>query len=102
MGCVTTQELPVNLVEVIRFQYDAADDSGTSRCLHDYLNLAEEDVEISLHGRGLACLVDDEFGTVAAILEGSSLCYRPTGVCFGVSGEVAGKGRCLKAGVVWA
>ena len=44
-GCISSsQPLPINLVEIIGFEDEGADDTDTGRGLHDHVDLSEHDV----------------------------------------------------------
>ena len=70
---VAPQELPINLIEIIRLEDNRADDTSTRCGLHLHINPAEEDVEVCLDGRRFASLCNCELGTRAAIFD-SSIC----------------------------
>lgn len=55
---------PVDLVEDIRFQDNAANDTSAGGSLHDHLGSTEEEVEVRVDGRGITLLVDGEDGAV--------------------------------------
>ena len=66
---VATEELPIDLVEIVRLQDDGANDTLAGGGHHGHVDAAEKDVEIGLDGRGLAVLVDGEFSTVCTVGE---------------------------------
>lgn len=89
---------PVDLIQVIGLQNNAADDTGSRGNLHRDIDLAEEDVEIGLNGRGITLLVDGELGAIGASLHmaGGGLPSIESRITFG---EVRVKGGLVKTRV---
>lgn len=71
VGGVAAHEFPVDFVEVIGFEHDGRDDALAAGGFHDHFDLAAEDVEVCLHGGGVAALVNCELCTVIALVDGS-------------------------------
>lgn len=69
IAVVPAHELPVHLVEIVGLEHHGRDDALAGRRLHDDLNLAEEEVEVGLHGGGVETLIYGEFGAVAAVVD---------------------------------
>lgn len=72
MGAVSPHQLPVNFVQIIRFQNNRGNNAGALGGFHDNGDRSPEDVELRLDGWGVALLVDSEFGTIEAIVQGAS------------------------------
>lgn len=77
---------PVNLIQVVRLQDDGADDTGTRSSLHLDLIVAEEGVELGVHGGSIGILVDGELGTIITIANDGVVGAHPAGIV--TSGEV--------------
>lgn len=60
----TTKPLPINLVEVVGLENDAADDTSSRGGLHTDGHFPEEQVPGRLHGRSVSGLRDGEFRAV--------------------------------------
>ena len=65
--CVRAGELPVDLVQVVGLEHDAADNSLARGGLEPDLDFAEEDVEFGLHCGRIAFVVDGELGAVVVV-----------------------------------
>jgi hypothetical protein len=63
---------PVDLVQVVRFQHDTADDAGARRGLHFDLGGPEKEVKVGLDRRGVALFGDSELGPVGAVRHASA------------------------------
>ena len=55
---------PVDLVEIIGQEYYAADNTRAIGNLHFHVDMAKEEVECRLYGRGVSFFTDDECGTL--------------------------------------
>ena len=62
-----TQPFPINLVEVIRFQNETADDTLSRGCLRDHFNHSEEDIFLTLDGWRVCRAVDCELSSIRSI-----------------------------------
>ena len=87
IAVVPTHELPVHLVEIVGLEHHGRDDALAGRCLHDDLDLAEEEVKVCLHGRGVETLVYGELGAVAAVVD-HAISGIPDSARHGRGGEV--------------
>lgn len=63
---------PINFVEDVRLQDNAAHNTGSRGSLHDHLSRSKEEVEVGIDGGSIALLVDGELGSVGASVDGSS------------------------------
>lgn len=72
LGIVTTNPLPIDLVEVVGLKDGAGDNSLTLGGLDNDIHSTEEDVVVCPDGGSIALLVDNERSTLAVVLEGGS------------------------------
>lgn len=72
LGIVTTNPLPIDLVEVVGLKDGAGDNSLSLGSLDNNVDSAKEDVVVCSDGGGIALLVDSEQGTLAVVLEAGS------------------------------
>lgn len=101
LGVVTTNPLPIDLVEVVGLKDGAGDNSLALSGLDNDVDSAKEDVVVCSDGRSIALLVDNEPSTLAVVLEVGSN-HAVEGVAFTLC-EVAvdlviAKGRVGRAG----
>ena len=74
VGGITTEPLPVDLVEVVGLEGDAGHDTDAEGGLDHDIDLAEEDVVVGGDGRRIGDGVDGEDGTeVLVIVQGGSV-----------------------------
>jgi hypothetical protein len=66
LGIVGSKPLPINLIEVVGFEDETADNTGTGTGLGSDRDLSKHDVLVAAYGRSLAAC-DDEFSTLGAI-----------------------------------
>jgi len=71
-GIGSSKPLPINLIEVIRFEDETADDSSSWGGLHADGDIAEHDVLGCAHGRGASLGGNLEVGAVLRIVRHSS------------------------------
>lgn len=62
---------PVNLVQVVRFEHDTADNTGARSGLHLDLDGSVEEVVLGLDGGRVTLLGDGEASTLAVIVNGT-------------------------------
>lgn len=84
------QPFPVNLIEVVGFEDEGADDAGSGRGLQEDVDLAEHDVFVAADGGGLGRSLDVEVGSAGAVGEGCAGFQLPVGGC--ALGEVGEDG----------
>lgn len=73
LGCVTTEPLPVNLVEIVGLQNEAGNNTLTGASTNSNVDLAEEDPLGALDGGSIRLLVDGENSTVGTVeVDGST------------------------------
>lgn len=72
VGIIGAHEFPVNFVEIVRFEDDAADDSLTRGGFQPDLHDAKEEVELGLDRGRLASHGDGHSGAIGSILDGAS------------------------------
>jgi hypothetical protein len=65
-----TEELPIDLVEVVALEDDGADDSLAGSGLHGDIDAAEEEVEVGVYGGSLAGLFDAELSALVVVGDG--------------------------------
>lgn len=63
---IDKQAYPVNLIQIIRLQDDAANNTCARSGLHHHFGLSEEEVEVGVNGRCVALLSDSELGALWA------------------------------------
>lgn len=68
LGGSAAEPLPVDLVQIIRFQDGTGHDTGTGGRLHHDRDDAEEDVKVTLHGGCVTGLGDGVGGSVGVIV----------------------------------
>ena len=61
------QPFPVNLIEVIRFKNETADDTGAWGSLHNSINLSEKNVFVAGNCGSIRLRVDRELSTVCSV-----------------------------------
>lgn len=83
VGLVASNHFPIDLVEIIGFQDDTADNTLAGSNFHVDLDLAPEDVEFGLHGGRLTLLGHGEFGAHVIVVDDSSGGVPATTVCLG-------------------
>ena len=79
-GFVDTEELPVDLVEVIALEDDGADDALARSGFHGDIDTAEEEVEVGLDGRRLSLLGDAELCALGVVVDGGVSRLGPAGL----------------------
>lgn len=101
ISCVTGETYPVNLVQVVRLQDNAADDTLARSDSHLDIDTAEEDVEVGLDGGSITLLGHGELGAIVAKVDlaSSGLEARQSALALG---EVGIEVSLLQAGVVGA
>ena len=62
MGEVSAEDLPVNFIQIVALQDDAADDAGAGSGAHPDFNFATKEVVFGLDGGGVAARGDGEVG----------------------------------------
>lgn len=87
---------PVNLIKIVRLQNDRTDDTSARSSLHLDFEVAEEGVELGVHGRGISVLVDGELSTIIAVLDESVSSTLPALVALG---EISLEGVCVQANI---
>ena len=97
-----TEELPIDFVKVVGEQDHAADDTDTWGCFDDHLDTAEEELEISPHGRGVVSLGKSEFSALIAEINVGIVGKLPLSRQSLGGGEVNGVGVCGETLVVGA
>ena len=60
---------PIDLIQIVRLENDAAHDTSTRSRLHGNRNITKENVEVGLNGGSITLLVDGEGSTVRAGLD---------------------------------
>lgn len=77
LGRRAANPLPVNLVQVVRFENGARDNARAWGGLHHYGDHTEENVPVGLHGGRIAGLCDGVGGAVGVIVGDISICHGP-------------------------
>jgi len=77
LSAVSSKPFPVNLIQIIRFHHETANNTGTRGCLHSNTDFSEKDVEVTGDGWGLSLFAHDEIGSVGSIVGQTGTC------CFG-------------------
>lgn len=70
---VTTNPLQINLVEIVRLEDSAGNNTSTLGSLNGNINTAEHDVLVGLDGGGVGGLLDREDGTLSVGLDVGTL-----------------------------
>jgi len=86
---VSSQPFPIDLVKIIRFHDETADNALAGGCLHANSDLSEEDVTVTRYGWRLSFLSHGEVGAVCAIVGERGSCGKRKEVAFAF-GEVNG------------
>lgn len=60
---------PINLIQIIRQEYYAADDTRAIGDFHLDIDMAEEEVECSLYSRRVPFFTDDECGALRCAID---------------------------------
>ena len=103
MRSVATNDLPIDLIQVVGLQHDGRDDPLAGGSLHPHLHDPEEQIEFRLDGGGVALLVDGESGAGGGGVVDCACGEVPrvTGLGGGeVEGMVGGEGGVGGAGAV--
>ena len=79
IGRDTTQELPVDLIEVIGKQDHTADDTNPRCRFNNKLDTSEEELELCPHGWSVVPLGEGEFSTLVAQSDIGIVCKLPLG-----------------------
>jgi len=95
-----TEELPVDLVEVIALEDDGADDTLARSGLHGHINAAEEEVEVGLDGRRLTLLGDAELRALVVVVDGGVGGLGPAGLGLYASCEIRFEGGRVESNVL--
>lgn len=72
LGVITTEPLPINLIQISGLEDDRGDNTDTRGGLELDVETAEEDALVGSNGGGVGLLGDTEDGTVVAVGEGGS------------------------------
>lgn len=67
LGVVTTDPLPINLVEIIGLKDGAGHDTLALGGLDDDIDTTEEEVVVGADGGGVALLLNNEVGTLGVV-----------------------------------
>ena len=70
---ITTQPLPVNLVQIVRLEDEARDNTLAERGLDGHIDLAEEDVLVGTNRGSITFLVDGENSTLVGVIDLSAI-----------------------------
>jgi hypothetical protein len=62
-----TQPFPINLIEVIRFKNEAANDTRARGSLHHGVDLSEEDVLVARNSWGFSDFADGELSAICSV-----------------------------------
>lgn len=77
-GILGTNPLKINLIKIIRFEDETADNTVSWSSSHHSSDLSEHDVLVVLHNWCIAGLVDVEYSTICTVvLDGSSVGVAP-------------------------
>ena len=102
------EPLPVDLVEVVRFEDEGADDASAGGGLQEDVDLAEHNVFVAADRGGVSGSLDIELGSAGSIGEGGAISYLPIvgsalcevgedGVAFAIS--LVGRASCMMLAV---
>lgn len=96
LGGITAESFPVDLVQVIGFEHNRADNASTGSSLHRHLGSTEKEVCTGFDGRSIALFGNGERGTVAAVADracGDTPVLRSAGSEVGVDGSAHSRVR---------
>lgn len=79
VGRDSTQEFPINLVEVVGKQDHTTDDTNSWCCFGNELDPSEEEFELCPHGWSIVPLGEGEFSTLVAQTDIGIVCKLPLG-----------------------